>query len=183
MHKHTLLATDSQTYLFIWWIIWMYRHKPKHSPIHTKHRWTLMHTWAPSVLAKNPLTLSHIWLLSPVGKGTISIHSQVKWLCSSHRYLSSPTTIRSDGNIVSFSSVLLWRMLPVSNTYSMYFHFSSTQASFSRCWLWRDWNNCCDIITGAKGAILNLLCHAYCAYQKKQNLIYWQWEKSQSCFL
>lgn len=42
---------------------------------------------------KNSLTPTNILLLSVVGKGTISIHSWVKWHCSSHGYLSAPEPI------------------------------------------------------------------------------------------
>lgn len=48
---------------------------------------------------KNPVTPTNIWLLFSVEKGTISIHSRVKWPCSRHGYLSAPATISSVGNM------------------------------------------------------------------------------------
>lgn len=47
---------------------------------------------------ETPSTLTNMWLLSSVGKGTISIHYHLQRLCSGHEYHSGPALIGGDGN-------------------------------------------------------------------------------------
>lgn len=67
---------------------------------------------------KTPLTFTNIWLLSSVEKCKISIHCQVRCLCSSHGYLSTPAPISGDGNTTPKWTHLF---LPFFQWYSMTF--------------------------------------------------------------
>lgn len=61
-------------------------------------------------------SFTNIWLLSSVEKCKISIRFQVRCLCSSHGYLSTPAPISSDGNTTPKWTHLF---LPFFQWYSM----------------------------------------------------------------
>lgn len=107
--------------------------------------------------------------------GTISIHSQVKWLYSCHRYLMTPAPIGSDTNMTPRHDALIFVPFRVRcyNTHrsSRCWCVNRSQAAlkYHLCWVWKtDWgkrnknSNKRDLVAGLHAAFYRCLCSSVC---------------------
>ncbi len=130
------------------------KHPSSHSALFfLATRGTHGHGWLaqshPFHTAQKPPTPTNICLSSAVGTDTISIHFWVQWLCSSHRFVSAPASIGSDGNMTYdiFSIMLLFwckmaseRKKPIDNNLNhiatfLFFWYQIRCSIVRVCWL------------------------------------------------